>query len=102
MDANGTPLGLRLTGANCNDSRMLAATLDAVPGCALAGVAARGVDPTSCTPTRATIIAVVEVSAGPAASHHGSLDGALRAASTSAAIAGSWSAPWLGWPASAD
>lgn len=32
MDANGTPLGLTLTGANCNDSRMLAATLDAVPG----------------------------------------------------------------------
>ena len=32
MDANGTPLGLTLTGANCHDSRMLAATLDAVPG----------------------------------------------------------------------
>lgn len=27
-----TPLGLTLSGANCNDSRMLAATLDAVPG----------------------------------------------------------------------
>ena len=32
MDANGAPLGLTLTGANCNDSRMPAATLDAVPG----------------------------------------------------------------------
>ncbi|WP_267361755.1 MULTISPECIES: IS5 family transposase [unclassified Methylobacterium] len=32
VDANGTPLGLTLTGANCHDSRMLAATLDAVPG----------------------------------------------------------------------
>ena len=32
VDANGTPLGLILTGANCHDSRMLAATLDAVPG----------------------------------------------------------------------
>jgi IS5 family transposase len=32
VDANGTPLGLTLIGANCNDSRMLAATLDAVPG----------------------------------------------------------------------
>lgn len=32
VDANGTPLDLTLTGANCNDSRMLAATLDAVPG----------------------------------------------------------------------
>ncbi len=32
VDARGTPLDLRLTGANCHDSRMLAATLDAVPG----------------------------------------------------------------------
>jgi len=32
VDANGTPLGLTLTAANCHDSRMLAATLDAVPG----------------------------------------------------------------------
>lgn len=32
VDANGTPLDLRLSGANCNDSRMRAATLDAVPG----------------------------------------------------------------------
>lgn len=32
VDANGTPLGLTLTGANCHDSRMLAATLEAVPG----------------------------------------------------------------------
>ena len=32
MDARGTPLGPTLSGANCNDSRMLAATLDAVPG----------------------------------------------------------------------
>ncbi|MCP2079675.1 transposase (fragment) [Methylorubrum extorquens] len=32
VDANGTPLGLTLTSANCHDSRMLAATLDAVPG----------------------------------------------------------------------
>ena len=30
-DARGTPLGLTLSGANCHDSRMLAATLDAVP-----------------------------------------------------------------------
>lgn len=32
MDANCTPLGLILTGSNCHDSGMLAATLDAVPG----------------------------------------------------------------------
>ncbi|MDQ0546725.1 IS5 family transposase [Methylobacterium brachiatum] len=32
MDANGTPFGLTLTAANSHDSRMLAATLDAVPG----------------------------------------------------------------------
>ncbi len=32
VDANGTPLGLRLSGANCHDSRMLAATLEAAPG----------------------------------------------------------------------
>ena len=32
VDARGTPLGLRLSGANCHDSRMLVATLDAVPG----------------------------------------------------------------------
>ena len=32
MDARGTPLGLTLSGANCHDIRMLAATLDAVPG----------------------------------------------------------------------
>ena len=32
VDAHGTPVGLTLTGANCHDSRMLAATLDAVPG----------------------------------------------------------------------
>ena len=32
VDARGTPLGVTLSGANCHDSRMLAATLDAVPG----------------------------------------------------------------------
>ena len=32
VDVHGTPLGLTLTGANCHDSGMLAATLDAVPG----------------------------------------------------------------------
>ena len=31
-DARGTPLGLTLSGANRHDSRMLASTLDAVPG----------------------------------------------------------------------
>ena len=31
-DAQGTPLGVTLSGANRNDSMMLAATLDAVPG----------------------------------------------------------------------
>jgi transposase len=30
-DAEGTPLGLTISGANRHDSRMLAATLDAVP-----------------------------------------------------------------------
>lgn len=30
VDARGTPLSLRVSGANCHDSRMLAATLDAV------------------------------------------------------------------------
>jgi IS5 family transposase len=32
VDARGTPLGVRLSAANCHDSRMPAATLDAVPG----------------------------------------------------------------------
>ena len=32
IDARGTPLGLALSGANRHDSRMLAPTLDAVPG----------------------------------------------------------------------
>ena len=32
MDARGTPLGVVLSGANRHDSRMLADTLDAVPG----------------------------------------------------------------------
>ena len=31
MDARGTPLGVALSGANRHDSKMLAATLDAVP-----------------------------------------------------------------------
>jgi transposase len=32
VDGRGTPLGLALSGANRNDSAMLATTLDAVPG----------------------------------------------------------------------
>lgn len=32
MDASGIPLGLTPTGADCHDGRMLAATLDALPG----------------------------------------------------------------------
>jgi IS5 family transposase len=32
VDARGTPLGVALSGANRHDSRMLAATLDAIPG----------------------------------------------------------------------
>ena len=32
VDREGTPLGLTLSGANRHDSRMLAPTLDAVPG----------------------------------------------------------------------
>jgi transposase len=32
VDARGTPLGVALNGANRHDSKMLAATLDAIPG----------------------------------------------------------------------
>jgi hypothetical protein len=71
-------------------------------GAAPAGVAARGVDPTSCMPTRATIIVAAGTSAALATSRRGSLIEESRAANTWAAAAGSWSAPWLGWPASAD
>ena len=68
VDANGTSLGSRLTGTHCHDSRMLAAPLNAVPAYAQGVGVAHGADRTSCTLTRATIIAVVEVSAG--AQHH--------------------------------
>lgn len=61
---------------------------------------ARGADRTSCTLTRVTIIAVVEVSARRAASHRASPGAVSRAANTWDATAESWSAPWRGWLAS--
>ena len=82
VDANGTSLGSRLTGTHCHDSRMLAAPLNAVPAYAQGVGVAHGADRTSCTLTRATIIAVVEVSAGRAASHLGSPGAASRSANT--------------------
>jgi transposase len=44
----------------------------------VAGVVARDADRTSCTPTRATTIVAAGASAGPAASHPGSRDGAFE------------------------
>lgn len=90
MNANGTPLGLTLMGANCHDSRMLTATLDAVPGVRTGRHRIkRGTGPTSCTPMRATTIAAADASAEPAASPRGSSNAASRAASCSVATAGS-------------
>lgn len=88
-------------GANCHDSRMLAATLDAVPGVRTGRRgrprrrpdklhADKGYDHRRC---RRECL--------PAASRPGSLGAASRAVSGSAATAGSSSERWRGWPASA-
>lgn len=73
VDANGTPPGLRLTGANGHDSRMLAATRDAVPGVRTGHRGRPRRRPDKLHAAKATIIAAVGVSAGPAASHRGLL-----------------------------
>lgn len=80
---------------------MLAATLDAVPTCGQADKLAHGAALTSTMPTRATIIAVVGVSVGLAASHHRWSGVASKAANGWRATAGSWNGCWLGSPASA-
>ncbi len=70
-DTRGTPLGLKLTGANRHDSPLLSPTLDAIPPlprpCA-GVVAVRGSGRASCMPTRPTMPAAAGRSAASTAS----------------------------------
>ncbi|HYG85825.1 MAG TPA: transposase [Azospirillum sp.] len=67
VDRRGTPLGLVLSPANRHDSKLLAATLDAVPP--VRGQRGRPrTGPPSSTPTRPTTIASAATNAAPVGS----------------------------------
>jgi hypothetical protein len=74
-DAQGTPLGLTLSGANRHDSRMLAPTQDAVSGVRTRHRGRRADALPSSTPTKPMITAAAVASAAPAASPRASHDG---------------------------
>lgn len=95
-DAEGLPLGLTISGATRHDSKILEATLDAVPGISGADEAGRDGARRSSTPTRHTQVVPSTMLSVVSASSRVWRGRALRTASTSDGTTGSSSVPSRG------